>query len=46
MLVRELLVVVPDLAYEAMFSCTSRTLGLVLGDASVKASEERIKFRR
>jgi hypothetical protein len=37
MLVRELLIVVSDLADDAVFAYASRTLGLVLCDASVKA---------
>ena len=36
MLVREFLVVVPDLANDAVFACAGRALGLVLCDASGK----------
>jgi len=41
MLVREFLVVVPDLADDAVFACAGRTLGLVLCDASGKAGYKK-----
>jgi len=40
MLVCEFLIVVPDLANNAVFASAGRTLGLVLCDASVKVRDD------